>query len=120
MPETADLLITQASELLTADGIDDTTPERALGVIRDGAVAIQADRVVAVGTTVEIRDRFMLAAGGREIPAHGQVIAPGFVDPHTHPVFAGSREEEFEYRLAGMSYMEIAARGGGIRSTVKA
>lgn len=122
MAETADLLITQASELITADGAsdDDLTAEAMLGLIRDGAVAIGGDRVLAVGTTVEIRDRFKLATGGREISAHGCTVAPGFVDPHAHPVFAGSREQEFEYRLQGMSYMEIAARGGGIRSTVAA
>src|SRR5262245_19306410 len=100
MAERADLLITQASELLTADGTDETDAERALGVIRDGAVAIAGDRVLAVGATVELRDRFTLAPGGREISAHGQVVTPGLVDPHTHPVFAGSREEEFQYRLS--------------------
>src|SRR5207247_1521240 len=53
------------------------------------------------------------------IDAGGRIVLPGFVDAHTHPVFAGTRADEFEQRADGATYAEIAARGGGIRSTVR-
>jgi len=89
-----------------------------LGLIQDGAVAIQGDRVVRVGNSREV-----LAAAGtgsKLIDASGKVVMPGFVDPHTHVVFAGDRASEFEMRLQGASYMEILAAGGGIMNTVRA
>ena len=55
----------------------------------------------------------------KEIDCTGKTVLPGFVDPHTHLVFGGSREEEFAMRCAGKSYQEISAAGGGIKSTVK-
>jgi imidazolonepropionase len=87
-----------------------------LGVVEDGAVAIQGDRIALVGTTSQV-----LAETGdsaRLIDASSRVVLPGFVDPHTHLVFAGDRASEFEMRLQGASYMEIMAAGGGINSTV--
>jgi imidazolonepropionase len=88
-----------------------------LGLITDGAVAIAGGRVVAVGTTSEIRGSYRAP---RELSAGGRVVLPGFIDAHTHPVFAGSRQDEFERRVAGATYLEIMAAGGGIMSTVRA
>jgi len=90
-----------------------------LGVIEDGALAVDGERIVAVGTTAEIREAFRPSGRGVEIDASDCVVLPGFVDPHTHVLFSGTREWEFEERLRGRSYMEIAAAGGGIRSSVR-
>jgi imidazolonepropionase len=88
-----------------------------LGLIEDGAVAIAEGRVVAVGPTRELASK---VHASREIDASGKVVCPGFVDPHTHLVWMGDRAAEFEQRIAGATYMEIMAAGGGIMSTVRA
>jgi imidazolonepropionase len=90
---------------------------RDVGIIADGAIVIDGDRITAVGKTADI-----LAAHSADhlIDAAGKVVCPGFVDPHTHVVYAGDRINEFEQRIQGASYMEIMAAGGGINSTVKA
>ena len=87
------------------------------GLIPDGAVAIADGKIVAVGPTSAILREYK-AKKADTIDASGKLVTPGLVDPHTHLVFAGTREEEFERRLKGESYMEIAASGGGILSTV--
>ncbi|MDR5682431.1 MAG: imidazolonepropionase [Armatimonadota bacterium] len=92
---------------------------RSLGTIGDGAVAARGGRIVWVGQTDDAH-RLKLAPGGTELDAAGRCVVPGFVDPHTHLVWAGSRADEWEMRLAGASYEEIAARGGGILSTTRA
>jgi imidazolonepropionase len=89
-----------------------------LSLITDGAVAIQGDRIVLVGNNPEVIAA--AGSGSRLIDASGKVVMPGFVDPHTHMVFAGDRASEFEMRLQGASYMEILAAGGGIMDTVGA
>lgn len=116
----ADLLITHASQLLTL--ASPTGPKRGaqmsdLGLVPDGALAVQGETIAAVGSTAEI-----LAAYQSEnvIEAAGKVVLPGFVDPHTHALFAGERAAEFEMRLRGATYMEIMQAGGGIQSTVNA
>jgi imidazolonepropionase len=116
----ADLLITHASQLLTLSS--PTGPRRGaqmndLGLVPDGAVAVQGKTIAAVGPAAEI-----LAAYESEtvIEADGKVVLPGFVDPHTHALFAGDRAGEFEMRLRGATYMEIMQAGGGIQSTVNA
>jgi imidazolonepropionase len=89
-----------------------------LGLVSNGAVAIKGDRILLVGDTAEI-----LAQADEDtklLDASGKVVLPGFVDPHTHLVFAGDRAAEFEKRLQGASYMEIMAAGGGIMNTVRA
>jgi len=88
-----------------------------LGIIEDGAVAIKDGLIVLVGPTAEVH-RQVIAA--EEIDASGKVVMPGFVDPHTHVVFAGDRAAEFEMRIKGATYLEIMAAGGGIMSTVRA
>jgi imidazolonepropionase len=86
------------------------------GLISGGAVAVKDARVLAVGTTEEIRDRF---DAPRVLDATERVVMPGFVDPHTHLVFGGTREDEFEMRCLGRTYEGIAAAGGGIRASAR-
>jgi len=88
-----------------------------LGLIENGAVAVRDGQVLVTGPTASVRAQIEAA---QEIDASGQVVMPGFVDPHTHVVFAGQRAGEFEQRIAGATYMEIMAAGGGIMSTVRA
>jgi imidazolonepropionase len=118
--ERADLLIVNADELLTlADGSQKprTGKEmRELGIIRDGAVVVREGRIVAVGKTQDITKAFKAE---NVISAKGKIALPGFVDPHTHLVFAGSREDEFQMRVEGVSYSEIFSSGDGILKTVK-
>lgn len=90
---------------------------RELGLIRDGALLVRDGRVEAAGEYAELRER--IGPETKVIDAGGGLVTPGFVDAHTHLVFAGNRADEFEQRLAGKSYQEIAAAGGGIQSTVK-
>ncbi len=118
--EEADLLIENASELLTIRGGTEKPllgkSMRDLGIIREGSVAIRNGRVIAVGKTEKIKEEI---ESSKVIDASEKVVMPGFVDPHTHLVFAGSREDEFEMRIEGASYMEILRKGGGILKTVR-
>jgi len=116
-----DLLITHASQLLTIPS-HDSGPQRGdrlgdLGLIEDGAVAVSNGSIVDLGLTVDLAQRHTAA---QTIDAGGRVVMPGFVDPHTHVVFAGDRANEFEQRIAGATYMQIMNAGGGIMSTVRA
>ncbi len=87
-----------------------------LAIIRDGGMRISDGKIDSVGSSVEIKKN----AGDAEIvDAGGQIILPGFVDAHAHPVFAGDRLDDFERRAQGDSYEQIAAAGGGIWSTVE-
>lgn len=89
---------------------------RDLGIVAPGALLISGPRIERIGTDSQIK---ALIDGECEVvDAGGRVVLPGFVDAHTHPVFAGTRVDEFEERIKGASYQEIAARGGGIQSTV--
>jgi imidazolonepropionase len=117
----ADLLIHSAAQLCTVPP-HEGGPQRGhrlgdLGVIEDGALACADGRIAAVGTTAEVRADWWAPL---EIDASGRVVCPGFVDPHTHAVWAGDRADEFAMRIAGATYQEIMARGGGIMSTVRA
>jgi imidazolonepropionase len=87
-----------------------------LVIINDGAMLIRNGRIVQTGARSEIEP--LIDAECEVVDAGDRVVMPGFVDAHTHPVFAGNRADEFEMRAAGKSYQEIAASGGGIRSTV--
>jgi imidazolonepropionase len=117
--DSADILIVNAKELLTlADakaGPRMGKQMRELGIIHDGALAIREGRIVAVGTTREVSRVFK---AGYVINAQGKTVMPGFIDPHTHLVFAGSREDEFQMRVEGASSAEIAYAGGAL-ATVK-
>jgi len=113
-----DFIIKNAGELLTLS--PSLKEESGLGMIQDGAVAIKKGRIFWVGKTEEVSEKFSLNRDGREMDATGKVVMPGLIDAHTHLIFAGSRENEFEQRILGLSYQEIAGRGGGILSTVEA
>lgn len=90
---------------------------RDLGIIEDGAMLAHNGRIATTGTRAAIE---RLCAPSTEIvDAGGRIVLPGFVDAHTHPVFAGTRADEFAERAGGATYTEIAARGGGIRATVR-
>jgi imidazolonepropionase len=88
-----------------------------LGLVRDAALLVREGRVEAVGAYADLRG--LIGPETQVIDAGGRMVTPGFVDAHTHLVFAGNRAGEFEQRLAGKTYQEIAAAGGGIQSTVK-
>ena len=115
-----DLLIHSAGQVVTCaspGGPRRGAAMREPGIIPGGAVAIDSGQIVAVGPSTELRAQYRAA---HEIDASGKAVCPGFVDPHTHVVFAGDRVAEFEQRIAGTSYMEIMAAGGGIAFTTRA
>lgn len=91
---------------------------RELGIIADGAFIVREGLIEEVGTTEQIKS--LIDSDCELVDAGRCVVLPGFVDAHTHPVFSGTRVDEFEQRAEGATYEEIAARGGGIQSTVNA
>lgn len=114
------LAVVNCSQLLTLAG--PRRPRagaelRELSIIEDGAMLVRRGRVERTGTRAEIER--LIDEACEVFDAGARVVAPGFVDAHAHPVFAGNRADEFEQRAAGATYQEIAARGGGIRSTVR-
>jgi imidazolonepropionase len=111
----------RTTQLITVRG--DVAPRRGpqmreLGIIEDGAVLIVDGKIVAVGTTDEVA-KHELAQKAEEIDCSHNVVLPGFVDSHTHPVFIFPRLIDFEKRIAGASYEEIAEAGGGIRASLQ-
>jgi imidazolonepropionase len=114
------LAVLHASQLVTLAG-----PKRAriraelneLSIIPEGGMLIDEGRIITIGTSSEIEKE--ISGKIETIDATGKTILPGFVDAHTHPVFGGNRVDEFEQRSKGTTYEEIAASGGGIRSTVR-
>src|SRR5262249_14320434 len=116
-PGTMDLNIIHAGQLVTVRGPARArrgTELRELGIIEDGAVSVRNGVIQWVGATDQLRDQT-----APEFDAKGKVVWPGFVDSHTHAVFARTRVDEFEWRIQGTPYMDILARGGGILSSVK-
>jgi imidazolonepropionase len=122
------LLLVNIGELLTLQSSSGKTgPRRAsdlkqLGIIKEGAVLCLGGKIISVGTTKDaLRDPWLKKNRKKvtEIDCGGQVVLPGFVDSHTHPVFVSPRLVDFEKRIEGASYEEIAAAGGGIRSSVE-
>ncbi|MCI0403854.1 MAG: imidazolonepropionase [Acidobacteria bacterium] len=115
------LLIAHCRQLVTLRGPKGPRRGRILreiAIIRDGAVLVHEGRIAAVGTTKQV-ERHRLARKARKVNAKDYVVLPGFVDSHTHLVFPASRADEYERRIAGATYEQIAKRGGGILSTVK-
>lgn len=115
------LAVINCQQLVTLSG-----PERPrvgaemgeLSIISDGAMLVLNERIEKVGTRKQIEP--FIGSKCSVVDAGGRVVLPGFIDAHTHPVFAGTRANEFEARAEGASYQEIAARGGGIKSSVRA
>lgn len=115
----ADLLIENASELLTVAGGQRIGKERLndLKIIKNGAVAVKNGKIAAVGETSDLAKH---VNAKKKIDASGKVVMPGLVDSHTHLLYAGSRENEFVMKLEGVPYLDILKKGGGILSTVRA
>jgi len=113
------IVVTGISELLTLKGVAKKrgrkVEESDLGVIKDAALIVDQGQIQWVGP----RRRLKLVKG-RKVDLGGRTVLPGFVECHTHTVFAGDRSDEFEQRVQGLTYQQIAEQGGGILSTVKA
>jgi imidazolonepropionase len=112
------MLIHSASQLLTlAGGAQRGKQLGHLRIIEDGAVLMRDGLIEALGPSEELLKAY---PHEQRLDAQGHVVMPGFVDPHTHLIWAGDRAAEFEMRLEGKSYLDILAAGGGILSTVRA
>lgn len=113
------LVIKHASQLVTISALDtfSDSPKEALGILDDGALILTDGKITWIGTTAELPDS---AASYPALDATGTVVMPGFIDCHTNLAFAGTREHEFEQRLRGATYLDIAREGGGINTTVRA
>ncbi len=124
MSTAADLLIVNAAQVITCAGFSQRpargSDQGQLGIIQKGAVAVAGGRILEVGREADLRKTYTLP-DDQIIDAGGGVVLPGFVDPHTHLVFAGDRAGEWEARMmGGKPYLEILREGGGILSTVRA
>jgi imidazolonepropionase len=113
-----EMILHNISQLLTLE----SGPQRGdrfgeLGIIEDAAAVLQDGVIIAVGKSKDLIQKY---PGMPSLDVDGHVVMPGFVDPHTHLVWAGDRAEEFDLRLQGKTYMEILNAGGGIISTVSA
>jgi imidazolonepropionase len=115
---TVELIIKNAAQLITLKG-----PSRArtsiemeeLNIISDGAVAVSNGKIIAADKSSVICSNYEAL---ETLDAQDKVVMPGFIDPHTHPVFYATREKEFEMRVQGRTYVEISQSGGGIRSSI--
>jgi imidazolonepropionase len=118
----ADFLIEHADRVYTCRGPAPRcgAAQRDAGLVERASVAGLGSRIVAIGSDREVRDAIALTSDAKVIDARGTTVVPGFVDAHTHLVFAGDRRDELQRRLAGASYAQIAADGGGIVKTVRA
>ena len=113
--ETVDIFIKNANELITLKGPNKPRTKKEmsnLSIIKKGSIAIKNGVIVETGKNLKYKAK-------KVIDVSGKTVMPGFVDPHTHLVFAGSREFELDWKLQGLSYMDILQRGGGITYTVK-
>lgn len=120
--KSADLAVINCEQLLTCRG---RIPKRAdslqdVGILEKGCIASHKGRIVFVGDEKRLKEEVRLEENGVCIDGTGLVGLPGFVDSHTHLPFAGTREEEFVLRLKGYSYQELAEKGLGIQTTVRA
>lgn len=118
-----DLAIIHANQLVTMDSkfgvprIGEKMGE--LAIILDGAVAVKDDKIIFVGTTKDLMSKYAYNQINIKIDATNKLVTPGFIDPHTHIIFDGSRENELSMKLAGKTYLEILEAGGGILKTVR-
>ncbi len=111
-----DLVLVNAGELVICPRKSDR--QDPLGIVERGAIVVDGGKVTWVGTTKEFK-RKTIGKPKRLVDAEGMLVTPGFVDPHTHLVFAGSREDELDRKIAGESYKSILASGGGIARTIR-
>ena len=112
--ETVDILINNANEIATLNGLNNPRKKKEMsniGIINGGSIAIKDGIIVDIGKNLNFKSETV-------IDAKGKTVIPGFVDPHTHLVFAGSREFELDWKIKGLSYMDILKKGGGIVYTV--
>jgi imidazolonepropionase len=119
LPHSEDLLIRDALQVVTCEpALFDSKDEggRPLGLIDNASVLVSSGAVEWLGKTSDLDEEASRTC--RVIDASGKIVLPGLVDAHTHTVFAGTREREYEMRMMGVDYMEIARSGGGINSTV--
>ena len=126
MPKTSAILLRNIRQLLTLRSASgDAGPRRGkdlsqLSVFEDAAVLVQEGKIVAAGKTSDVlREAKKAGVSIKEISCRNKVVLPGFVDSHTHPVFAAPRLIDFEKRIAGANYEQIAEAGGGIRSSIR-
>ncbi|HLS20509.1 MAG TPA: imidazolonepropionase [Bacillota bacterium] len=122
---TSILIISNATQLITVSGHSEQPATRDkmgdINIIENGTVIIEDGKILAVGQHDHIRSEYeSLWERAEHIDASGKVVTPGLVDPHTHIVYAGSRENEYAMRLQGKTYMEIMNAGGGIHATTRA
>lgn len=121
MKEKVDLIIKNANQVITLAGYSKMPiifeSNTNIGIIERGAIAISEDTIIDVGTSDQILEKY---TAERYIDADNKIVTPGFIDAHTHLIFAGSREDELVMKLKGYSYLDILAKGGGINRTVKA
>ncbi len=110
-----DLVVYDIEELAVGPGTDEP-----MEFVHNAAVAVADGEVVAVGDTDAVTSEHPPSSADESYDAAGQAVVPGFVDPHTHALFAGDRSDEFEAKLRGQTYQEILAEGGGILRTVEA
>ena len=112
--KTVDILIKNANELVTLKGSNKPRTKKQMGelsIIKQGAIAVKDGKIIDIGKNLSYKAE-------KTIDASGKTVMPGFVDPHTHLVFASSREFELDMKLKGLSYMDILKKGGGIVYTV--
>ena len=114
------LLISGASQIVTVRG---RAPRRGnqllnIGVVRDGAILVRDGEIIAVGPSSQI-ERLKESKKAEKMDVGGRVVLPGFVDAHTHLIHAASRAEEYELKIRGVGYEELARKGGGILNSVK-
>jgi imidazolonepropionase len=118
-----DLVVFHCNELVTmntkygAPRLGEEMSE--LAIIDDGAIATKDDRIVFIGTTDEFISKYEFGKVPTKIDASNKLVTPGFIDPHTHIIFDGTRENELSMKLEGKSYLEILKAGGGILKTVR-
>ncbi len=116
--ENIDLMIRNCGEILTLKGVARARrgeEMNELSIIKSGAIAVHDGKILDIGKDNELNSKY---SSQNVIDGQNKVVMPGFVDPHTHPVYYSTRENEFEMRIQGRSYVEISQTGGGIRSSI--